>query len=166
MAHLPKSSTLRVGLGFDAHNLASGRPLRLGGVLIPSRRGLAGHSDGDVLLHALTDAMLGAAALPDIGTLFPDSNAAYKNADSAALLAEVWLQLQRLRYRLVNADLVLICDRPKVAPHAKAIRGRIAGLLGVSAGTIGLQAKTTEGTMLALKTKSIAALATVLLERS
>jgi 2-C-methyl-D-erythritol 2,4-cyclodiphosphate synthase len=164
--HLPKSSTLRIGLGFDAHRLVRARPLRLGGVLIPGSLGLAGHSDADVLLHALTDAVLGACALPDIGARFPDTDPALRGADSAELLKQVWRLVRRRHYRLINADMILICDRPRIGPHAGAIRELIAGLLGVKPEAIGLQAKTTEGTMLALKGRSIAALATVLLERS
>ncbi|HTW91864.1 MAG TPA: 2-C-methyl-D-erythritol 2,4-cyclodiphosphate synthase [bacterium] len=151
-----------MGLGFDAHEMVRGRPLMLGGVHVPSEQGLAGHSDADVLLHALTDALLGALALPDIGTLFPDTDAKWKDAASELMLREAYRRVKARGYRLVNADCVLVCDRPKLSPHSDAIRESIARMLSVPAGNIGLKAKTTEGTLLALKAKSIAAMAVVL----
>lgn len=165
MSHLRRSPDYRIGFGFDAHELHAGRRLVLGGVHLPGRRGLAGHSDADVLLHALTDALLGAAALPDIGTLFPDTDAATRDADSAELLSVAWRRVRKLGFRLANADCVLVCDAPKIAPHAPAIRERIAAVLKADAGNVGLKAKTTEGTRLALKGRSIAAMVTVLLVR-
>jgi 2-C-methyl-D-erythritol 2,4-cyclodiphosphate synthase len=156
----------RIGIGFDAHELRRGRPLVIGGVRIRSEIGLLGHSDADVLLHAVTDALLGALALPDIGTLFPDTDPAWRDADSAKLLLHAYRRVRARGYKVANLDCVVICDRPKIAPHAPAIRGRIAGLLGTAIGCVGLQAKTTEGTRLALRQKSIAALTTVLLARS
>jgi 2-C-methyl-D-erythritol 2,4-cyclodiphosphate synthase len=112
------------------------------------------------------DAMLGATALPDIGTLFPDTDPAYKDADSAGLTKLVCRRVRRAGYRVVNVDCALVCDLPRLAPHAKAIRASVAKLLGVPADRVGIKAKTTEGTLLALKRRSIAALATVLLERT
>jgi 2-C-methyl-D-erythritol 2,4-cyclodiphosphate synthase len=152
----------RTGIGFDAHELASGRRLVLGGIRIPSKLGLLGHSDADVLLHALTDALLGALALPDIGTLFPDTDARWKDASSGLMLKDAYKRVKAGGFQLVNADCFLVCDQPKLLPHYVAIRKSIADLLGVPADRIGLKAKTTEGTLLALKRKSIAAMAIVL----
>ena len=137
----------------------------LGGVHVPSKLGLLGHSDADVLLHALTDALLGALALPDIGTLFPDTDARWKNAASGLMLKAAYKSVKANGYRLVNADVVLVFDRPKLQPHYVAIRRSIAGMLNVPVDRIGLKAKTTEGTLLALKRRSIAAIATVLVAR-
>ena len=134
----------------------------LGGVRVPSRLGLLGHSDADVLLHALTDALLGALALPDIGTLFPDTDTKWKDAPSGLMLKDAYRRVKAKGFGLVNADCVLVCDLPKLQPHYVAIRQSIAGMLGVPADRIGLKAKTTEGTLLALKRKSIAAMAIVL----
>ena len=135
----------------------------LGGVRIPSRLGLVGHSDADVLLHALTDALLGALTLPDIGTLFPDTDPKWKGAASGPLLAEAYAKVKAQGYRLVNADCNLVCDRPRLQPHYAEIRQSIARLLQTEPARIGLKAKTTEGTQLALRRKSIAAMAVVLL---
>jgi len=155
----------RTGLGFDAHELVAGRKLKLGGVHIPSRLGLSGHSDADVLLHALTDALLGALALPDIGTLFPNTDARWKDAPSLLMLRDACRRVRAGGFRLANADCVLICDRPKLQPYSLAIRKSIARMLQVPQYRIGLKAKTTEGTLLALKNKSIAAMAVVLVTR-
>jgi len=154
----------RTGIGFDAHKLAAGRRLMLGGVHVPSRLGLRGHSDADVLLHALTDALLGALALPDIGTLFPDTDPKWKDAPSELMLKDAYRRLKARGFRLVNADCVLVCDRPKLQPHYLAMCRNIAGMLQVPPDCVGLKAKTTEGTLLALKGKSIAAMAVVLVE--
>lgn len=137
----------------------------LGGVHIPFRLGLRGHSDADVLLHALTDALLGALALPDIGTLFPDTDPKWKDAPSELMLKAAYGRVRVGGFRLANADLVLVCDQPKLQPYDAAIRQSIAGMLRVPADRIGLKAKTTEGTLLALKRKSIAAMAIVLIAR-
>lgn len=138
----------------------------LGGVHIPSEQGLAGHSDADVLLHALTDALLGALALPDIGTLFPDTDPKWKDAASDLMLRDAYQRVKAAGFGLVNADCVLVCDLPRLSPHSLAIRKSIAGMLDVPADRIGLKAKTTEGTLLALKRRSIAAMATVLVARA
>ncbi len=137
----------------------------LGGVHIPSRLGLSGHSDADVLLHALTDALLGALALPDIGTLFPDTDPKWKDASSVLMLKDAYKRVKARGFQLVNADCVLVCDRPKLQPHHLAIRRSIAGVLRMPSDRIGLKAKTTEGTLLALKGKSITAMAVVLVAR-
>ena len=136
----------------------------LGGVHIPSKVGLLGHSDADVLLHALTDALLGALALPDIGTLFPDTDTKWKDASSGLMLKDAYRRVRAKGFRLVNADCVLVCDQPKLQPHYAAIRESMASLLAVPIDRIGLNAKTTEGALLALKRKSIAAMAVVLVE--
>lgn len=159
---LNRQPTYRIGTGFDAHELRPGRALMLGGRRIDSPVGLAGHSDADVLLHAVVDALLGAVALPDIGVLFPDTDPKYADADSAELLKQAYRRVKARGYRVVNLDCILICDRPKVGPYAREIRSSIARLLGIAADRVGLQAKTTEGTQLALRRKSIAAIATVL----
>jgi len=138
----------------------------LGGVHVPSRLGLLGHSDADVLLHALTDALLGALALPDIGTLFPDTDPKWKGAPSGLMLKDAYKRVKANGFGLVNADCVLVCDRPKLQPNYLEIRRSIAGLLDVPIDRIGLKAKTTEGTLLALKSKSIAAMAVVLVARA
>ncbi len=164
-SHLNPTPKYRTGLGFDAHELVAGRRLMLGGVHIPSKLGLAGHSDADVLLHALTDALLGALALPDIGALFPDTDAKWKNAPSELMLRGAYQRVRAKGFRLLNADCVLVCDQPKLVPHSVAIRTSIARMLDVQPDLVGLQAKTTEGTRLALKRKSIAAFATVLVAR-
>jgi 2-C-methyl-D-erythritol 2,4-cyclodiphosphate synthase len=154
--------SFRIGLGFDAHELTSGRRLVLGGVSIPSKLGLAGHSDADVLLHALTDALLGSAALSDIGTLFPDTDPTWRGAASGPMLEKAYAMVKAQGYQLANADCTLVCDQPRLQPYYSSIRDRITGILDVSPGRIGLKAKTTEGTQLALKRKSIAAMAVVL----
>jgi len=137
----------------------------LGGVRVPSALGPTGHSDGDVLLHALTDALLGAVAAPDIGTLFPDTDPKLQGADSARFLRRALALVRRAGTRVANADCVVVCDRPKLAPLAPAIRRNLARLLGIPAGRVGLQAKTTEGTRLAEPDRSIAVFAAVLVER-
>jgi 2-C-methyl-D-erythritol 2,4-cyclodiphosphate synthase len=155
------NADLRIGLGFDAHRLVAGRPLRLGGTLIPFELGLVGHSDGDVMLHAISDALLGSLALPDIGTLFPDDDPAFAGADSAGLLAAVLERFRAAGGELVNIDTVVICDRPKLVPHVPAIRARLAGLLGLAPDAVGIKAKTTEGTAVADR-ESIAVMAVAL----
>ena len=138
----------------------------LGGVHIPSKIGLLGHSDADVLLHALTDALLGALALPDIGTLFPNTDARWKDASSELMVKDAYQRVRAAGFELVNADCVLVCDQPRLSPHSLAMRESIAAMLQVPADRIGLKAKTTEGTLLALKRKSIAAMAVVLVTRT
>ncbi|NIL95610.1 MAG: 2-C-methyl-D-erythritol 2,4-cyclodiphosphate synthase [Planctomycetales bacterium] len=132
-------------MGHDTHRLAVGGPLRLGGVEIPHDHHLVGHSDADVLLHAVTDALLGAAALGDIGQLYPDTDPAQRNRDSAQILAEVVDQVQQGGYRVVNADCIVFAERPKLAAYKQAIQGRLAELLQVSPSAVGVKAKTGEG---------------------
>lgn len=153
----------RIGLGFDAHRLKKGRPLVLGGTFIDFDYGLVGHSDADVLMHALIDALLGALALPDIGTIFPDTDPQYHNIESKKLLRLVMSRVHRAKYRIAQVDSVLICDLPKISPYVRQIRENLAHLLKIPPDRIGIKAKTTEGTQLALPNKSISALVITLL---
>ncbi len=134
----------RIGFGYDIHPLIAGRPLFLGGIEIPSPRGLDGHSDADVLLHALCDALLGAAGLPDIGHLFPNTDPAYKGASSLSLLAEVVRRVQEAGYAVGNADMTLIAEAPKIAPYIAEMRAVIASSLGVEPSQVGIKATTNE----------------------
>ncbi len=135
----------RIGQGYDVHRLAEGRRLILGGVDIPYEKGLLGHSDADVLLHALMDALLGAAAMGDIGHLFPDSDPAYAGADSRALLREVARRLGEAGYAVGNVDVTLIAQRPKIAPYIPAMRRNIAQDLGIALDRVSVKATTEEG---------------------
>jgi 2-C-methyl-D-erythritol 2,4-cyclodiphosphate synthase len=137
---------IRVGYGWDSHEFKSGVPLVIGGITLPHAKGLAGHSDGDVLLHAITDALLGAVAAPDIGALFPPSEPQWKGADSAVFLAEALKRVRAAGYALGNVDSTLILAAPKIGPHTPAIRKRVAELLGLAEDCIGIKAKTPEGT--------------------
>ena len=136
---------LRVGIGYDSHRLATGRKLVLGGVEIPSEKGLLGHSDADVLLHAITDAMLGAAAKGDIGTLFPPSDPQWRNADSSIFVRHASELLESYGWKVVNVDAVILIEQPRVGPYRDRIRKRVASLLGIDPDAIGLKAKTGEG---------------------
>jgi 2-C-methyl-D-erythritol 2,4-cyclodiphosphate synthase len=134
----------RIGEGWDIHALVEGRTLMLGGVHIPHSKGLLGHSDADALLHAITDALLGAAALGDIGTLFPDTDSQFKGADSAVLLAEAARQVRDRGYEIGNVDCTVIAQAPKLAPFKPAMRARIADILGISVDQVNVKAKTAE----------------------
>jgi 2-C-methyl-D-erythritol 2,4-cyclodiphosphate synthase len=136
---------MRIGCGWDSHEFQAGIPLKIGGVTLAHAEGLGGHSDGDVLLHALTDALLGAVAAPDIGSLFPPSDPKWKGADSAVFLREALRRVRAAGYAVVNVDSTLILAAPKIGPHAAAIRERVAELLGLPADCVGLKAKTPEG---------------------
>lgn len=136
---------MRIGFGYDSHRFDAGRPLVLGGVLIPGAPGLKGHSDADALVHALIDALLGAAALGDIGSHFPDSDPQWKGADSMALLAAVVEEVRAAGFSVVNVDATVICERPKLRPHVDAIRMRLAGALGCGVGAVSVKGKTNEG---------------------
>jgi 2-C-methyl-D-erythritol 2,4-cyclodiphosphate synthase len=135
----------RIGYGWDSHEFKAGIPLRIGGVTLPHPKGLGGHSDGDVLLHAITDALLGALAAPDIGSLFSPSDPQWKGADSAVFLKEALQRVGAAGYSLLNLDSTLIMAAPKLAPHTSAIRTRVAELLGISPDCVGIKAKTPEG---------------------
>ena len=136
---------MRIGYGWDSHEFKAGTPLKLGGVELAHDKGLAGHSDGDVLLHALTDALLGAIAAGDIGTLFPPSDPQWKGADSAIFVAEAMRRVEAAGYVVANADTTLILAAPKIAPHAARIQQRLADLLNVDPTCVGVKAKTPEG---------------------
>jgi len=154
---------MRIGQGFDVHALVPGRKLIIGGVDIPNEKGLDGHSDADVLLHAVCDALLGAAALGDIGRHFPDNDSRYKNADSRLLLREVSRLVQEAGYRIVNIDATIIAQAPKMAPHVAFMVNNIAADLGLSRGQVNVKATTTEGLGFAGRAEGIAAEAIVML---
>jgi 2-C-methyl-D-erythritol 2,4-cyclodiphosphate synthase len=135
---------MRIGMGHDTHRLAAGGPLRLGGVEIAHDRHLVGHSDADVLLHAITDALLGAASLGDIGQWFPDTDVANRGRDSAEMLTAAARRVDELGYAIVNLDCIVFAQRPKLSPHWEPIRSRIAQLLDVQPSQVGLKAKTGE----------------------
>jgi len=156
---------LRVGTGFDAHALQDGVPLVLGGVRIDHPRGLTGHSDGDVLAHALTDAVLGAAGMADIGALFPSGDPRYAGADSIDLLREAWRQVREAGWTLVNADVVLIGEEPRLVPHREAMRKRLAGALDVEPDLVAVRATTTDGLGFTGRGEGLAAQAVALLRR-
>ena len=136
---------MRVGLGYDSHVFDEGRPLRLGGVLIPDAPGLRGHSDADALVHALVDALYGAAALGDIGSHFPDTDPRWANADSLQFLRAAVAEVRAAGYTVGNVDATVICERPKLHPHIDAIRACLAEELGVDVSSVSVKAKTNEG---------------------
>jgi 2-C-methyl-D-erythritol 2,4-cyclodiphosphate synthase len=154
---------MRIGQGFDVHALVPGRKLVIGGVDIPNEKGLAGHSDADVLLHAVCDALLGAACLGDIGRHFPDTDLRYQGADSRMLLREVSRLVQEAGYRTVNIDATIIAEAPKMAAHIPAMVNNIAADLGMSRGQVNIKATTTEGLGYTGRGEGIAAEAVVLL---
>lgn len=137
--------THRIGLGFDLHRLEAGRPCMLGGIELPHPTGPLGHSDGDAVLHALADAVLGAAGLDDLGTLFSDKDPRWKGADSAALLGECVARVHAAGWRVENVDIVIATEGPRIAPHRAAMRARIAALLGVAADAVNVKGKSLEG---------------------
>lgn len=153
----------RIGQGFDVHQLVEGRLLIIGGIEIPYEKGLLGHSDGDVLLHTVTDACLGAIGEGDIGRHFPDTDPSYKDADSKKLLEDVWQLVKDKGYRLGNIDCVIIAQKPKMAPYIETIREQIAKLLGASADQVNVKATTTEKLGFTGRGEGIAAQAAVLL---
>jgi 2-C-methyl-D-erythritol 2,4-cyclodiphosphate synthase len=157
-------SKIRIGQGFDVHALVSGRALIVGGVTIPFERGLDGHSDADVLLHAITDALLGAAALGDIGSHFPDTDARFRGADSRAMLRECVNRVTQAGYRIVNVDSTIIAQAPKMAPHIALMTANIAADLGIDVACVSVKAKTTEHLGFAGRGEGIAAEAIALLE--
>ena len=155
---------LRIGQGFDVHALVTGRPLIIGGVTIPFDKGLDGHSDADVLLHAIIDAILGAAGLGDIGKHFPDTDAAFKGADSQALLREAAARVRRKGFTIVNIDCTIIAQVPKMAPHVADMAAHIATGCGIDAAYVNVKAKTTERLGCTGRGEGIAAEAIALLE--
>ena len=153
----------RIGYGFDSHEFRLGIPLKIGGITLPHDKGLGGHSDGDVLLHAVTDALLGAIAAPDIGALFPPSDSKWKGADSVVFLREALTRVRAAGYRVANLDCSLILSAPKIGPHAASIRARVGQLMEIPGDCVGLKAKTPEG--LNLENAAVAHVV-VLLERT
>ncbi|MGZ8782821.1 MAG: 2-C-methyl-D-erythritol 2,4-cyclodiphosphate synthase [Gaiellaceae bacterium] len=158
-------SELRVGIGVDAHAFEDGVRLVLGGVAIEHPRGLAGHSDGDVVAHALTDAVLGAAGLGDIGALFPSGDERWRGADSLDLLRDAYAQVTAAGYALVNADCVLVGEAPRIAPHREEMRRRLAAALGVETDRVNVRATTTDRLGFTGRGEGLAAQAAALLER-
>jgi 2-C-methyl-D-erythritol 2,4-cyclodiphosphate synthase len=156
----------RIGQGFDVHRFGEGRPLMIGGVEIPYEKGLLGHSDADVLLHAVADACLGAIGEGDIGRHFPDTDAAFKDADSAALLAHVFRLVKQKGYKLGNLDCTIIAQKPKMAPYIGKMRETIARILEAENGQVNVKATTTEKLGFAGREEGIAAQAAVLLEQA
>ncbi len=136
---------IRVGTGYDSHRFVEGAPFILGGVTIPHTHGLTGHSDADAVTHALIDALLGAAAMGDIGKLFPDTDRAYKGADSMVLLSDVVDRLRETGWAMAQCDITVIAEQPKLAPHIEAIRARIAAVMACDSGSVSVKAKTNEG---------------------
>lgn len=160
------STSIRVGQGFDVHALVAGRPLIIGGVTIPYEKGLLGHSDADVLLHAITDALLGAAALGDIGRHFPDTDPQFRGADSRVLLREAVRRVEAAGFRAVNIDCTIIAQAPKMAPHVAAMAANIAADCGLTVEFVNVKAKTTERLGFTGRGEGIAADAVALLEKS
>ena len=156
----------RVGNGYDVHQLAEGLPLVLGGVKIPHTKGCVAHSDGDVLIHALCDALLGALALGDIGQHFPDTSDAYKGIDSTLLLARVAAMVRDRGWDVVNVDVTLLAQKPKIAPYVPQMRARLAEVLGLDAGAVSVKATTTERLGFVGREEGVAAQATCLLRRT
>ena len=154
---------IRVGQGYDVHQLVEGRDLILGGVNIPFEKGLLGHSDADALLHAITDALLGAAGLGDIGSHFPDTAAEFKDADSRVLLRKAYQSVQALGWKVVNVDTTVIAQKPKLAPHIPAMRANIAADLGLPENCMNIKGKTNEKLGYLGRMEAIEAQATVLL---
>ncbi len=159
------NAPFRIGQGFDVHALVPGRALIVGGVHIPFERGLLGHSDADVLLHALTDALLGAAGLGDIGRLFPDTDAAHAGADSRVLLREAFAAVRAAGFGVVNVDATVICRAPRILPHAPAMVANIAADLGIDPAAVNIKGKTTEKLGFTGRGEGIAAQVVALLVR-
>lgn len=156
--------TIRIGQGFDVHAFCAGEHVHIGGVKIPFHKGLLAHSDGDVLLHALCDAMLGALALGDIGKHFPDTDAQFKNADSRLLLAKVAEKIQAAGYQVVNIDATVLAEKPKIAPHIENMQQTIAGILNIKPNQVSIKATTTEKLGAIGREEGIAALCVCLLQ--
>ena len=158
--------SFRVGSGHDTHRLAEGRPLVLGGVTIPHAKGLVGHSDADAVLHAVTDALLGAAGLGDIGDAYPDTDPRYRGADSAVFLMETLARLNQAGFAVVNVDVVILAQEPKLGPVKAAIRDNLAALLGVAADRVNVKAKTGERVGHIGRAEAIACQVVALIDRS
>ncbi len=156
---------IRIGQGYDTHQLIEGRSLIIGGITIPYEKGLLGHSDADVLLHAVTDAVIGATGKRDIGYFFPDTDVAYKDANSAELLSQVWQEVEKEGYRLGNIDCTILAEKPKMAPYIEDMKKRIAELLHASSEQINVKATTSEKMGFVGRGEGITSLAVVLLEK-
>lgn len=156
---------MRIGHGYDSHRFEADRPLVLGGVHIPSDRGLAGHSDGDAVAHAITDAILGAAGLGDIGTHFPDHDESWKDADSLGLLARAINLIEGENYQVVNVDVTVIAEHPRVGPHVAAMREKLSGVLGISPEHVSVKGKSNEGMGWIGRQEGIAVSAVALIDR-
>lgn len=159
-------STLRIGIGYDVHRLVEGRRLILGGVDIPYEKGLLGHSDGDVLIHAICDAILGAISEGDIGFHFPDNDESIRGIESRKILARVMELVRTKQYRLVNVDAVVAAMGPRVAPYKQAMRNTLAGLMGISPENVGVKGKTTEGLGFVGRSEGIEVYAVALVEKA
>ncbi len=159
-----RNADLRVGIGYDIHRLEAGRALILGGVTIPFEKGLRGHSDGDALMHAVADAILGAASLGDIGRHFPDTDPVFKDADSSVLLGRVYEIAEGKGWRIVNVDANIIAEKPKMAPHIEAMRARLAEVLSLDVGAVSIKARTNEGVDAVGRGEAIACQSAILLE--
>ena len=155
---------MRVGIGYDSHRFVDGRKLILGGVVIPNSRGLAGHSDADAVAHALTDAVLGAAGLGDIGTLFPDTDPRWEHVDSLQLLKAAYARVVTADHKFVQADITIIAEQPKIRPHVAAMRDKLAGALAAAPSAISVKAKTNEGMGWIGKGEGVAVIALAVLE--
>jgi len=156
---------MRIGTGYDSHRFESGRPLILAGVSVPYERGLAGHSDADAVAHAVTDALLGASALGDIGTHFPPSDEQWRGADSLDLLAHAYNLLERQNYQAVNIDVTVVCEAPKLGPYIPAMRENLARVLGISPQAVSIKAKTNEGMGWIGRGEGLAAIAVALIDQ-
>ncbi len=156
---------MKIGIGYDAHRLVDGRRLFLGGIHIPYGKGLLGHSDGDVLIHAICDAMLGAISEGDIGVHFPDSDESIKNIESVKILAHVSELAKKKGYRVVNIDAVVIAEEPKISPYRLEMKEKLAKVLGIDAALVGIKGKTTEGMGFTGRKEGIAVQAVALLEK-
>lgn len=156
---------MRVGIGYDSHRFVEGRPLILGGQTIPYDKGLSGHSDADAVAHALTDAILGAAAAGNIGSLFPDSDPRWQDADSLALLSAAYREVEALGFTFHQADITVILERPTLGPHTAAMAQALATTLGVTVGAVSIKAKTNEGMGFIGRGEGVAVMAVATLER-
>ena len=159
------NTMLRIGFGHDTHRLIDGSFVMLGGVRIAHTKSLLGHSDADVVLHAITDALLGAAGLGDIGEMFPDTDPSNRHRDSAEMLQIAWQKVQQKHWQIVNLDIILFAEKPKIAPHKEAMRKRMADILSMDISQIGIKAKTGEGIGIIGREEAISAECVVLLHK-
>ncbi len=154
----------RIGFGFDAHRFTEGRKLIIGGVEIPHELGLSGHSDADVLTHAICDALLGALGLGDIGSFFPDSDPKWKDVSSLVLLEETMAKVRKKKYEIENIDSTIVCEKPRIAPHINSIKEKLSNVTGLQSGALGIKATTTDGMGFTGRGEGIAAYAVVIIK--